>query len=515
MRPFTGIERDIRTGNKYMKNNDRYKRLIKFGSAAVIMAVHVVLYYLVWTYHYNNIIQERFWGRGNFLLAGVYGAILFLLHQLYGGLKIGYLQRNNIIYSQSIALFAVNVFAYVEVVLIDKKMHNAIPLVLLFLVDLLATVIWAFLFQWIYNLAFPPRELLVVYGERPVFNIMEKLNSRDDKYIMAGAIRLDKGIDRIMQEAPKFGGVLIGDLPSHDRNLILKRCYDDGIRVYLVPKISDIMVRSSSDLRLFDTPILLSRNDGLQIDQAFFKRILDIVSAAALLILSSPFFFAFSLAIKAEDHGPVFYTQKRLTKDGAVFDILKFRTMRVNAEKDGVARLAGENDDRITKVGKILRATRLAELPQVLNILKGEMSMVGPRPERPEIAAEYEKEIPEFKMRLKVKAGLTGYAQIYGRYNTTPYDKLKLDLTYIRNYSFFRDLQLIFMTPKIMFMKESTEGVKEGQTTASILDIDPYKPSANLKEEVFGKSYALEEELQKAEEREKRSGKRNKRRKRR
>ena len=138
MRPFTGVERDIRTGIKYMKNNDRYKRLVKFGSAAVIMAVHVLLYYLVWTYHYNNIIQERFWGRGNFLLAGVYGAILFLLHQLYGGLKIGYLQRNNIIYSQSIALFAVNVFAYVEVVLIDKKMHNAIPLVLLFLADLLA-----------------------------------------------------------------------------------------------------------------------------------------------------------------------------------------------------------------------------------------------------------------------------------------------------------------------------------------------------------------------------------------
>ena len=498
-----------------MKNNDRYKRLIKFGSAAVIMAVHVALYYFVWTYHYNRIIQEPFWYRGNFLLAGVYGGILLLLHQLYGGLKIGYLRRNNVIYSQSIALFLVNVFAYVELVLIDKKMHNVLPLMLLFLADLLATVVWAFLFQWLYNLAFPPRELLVVYGERPVFNIMEKLNSRDDKYVMAGAIRLDKGIDKIMREASKFGGVLIGDLPSHDRNLILKRCYDQNIRVYLVPKISDIMVRSSSDLRLFDTPILLSRNDGLQIDQAFFKRILDIVSAAALLILSSPFFIAFSIAIKAEDHGPVFYTQKRLTKDGQIFDILKFRTMRVNAEKDGVARLAGEHDDRITKVGKILRATRLDELPQVLNILKGEMSMVGPRPERPEIAAEYEKEFPEFQMRLKVKAGLTGYAQIYGRYNTTPYDKLKLDLTYIRNYSIFLDLKLIFMTPKIMFMKESTEGVREGQTTASFRDIEPYTAPVNLKEEVYGKSYILEDELRKAEEREKHSGKRNKKRKRR
>ncbi len=504
MRPF---------GEEYMKNNDRYKRLVKFGSAAVIMAVHIVLYYLVWTYHYNRIIAEPFWFRGNFLLAGVYGGILLLLHQLYGGLKIGYLRRNDVIYSQSIALLIVNVFAYVEVVLIDKKMHSVIPLVLLFAADLLATALWAVLFQWLYNIVFPPRELLVVYGDRPVSKITEKLNSRDDKYVIAEAIRIEKGIDRIMQEARNYSGVLIGDLPSHDRNLILKRCYDEDIRVYLVPKISDIMIRSSSDLRLFDTPILLSRNDGLQIDQTILKRILDIVSAGLLLILSSPFFLAFSVAIRAEDHGPVFYTQKRLTKDGKIFDILKFRTMRVDAEKDGVARLAGEHDDRITKVGHILRATRLDELPQVLNILKGDMSMVGPRPERPEIAAEYEKEIPEFKMRLKVKAGLTGYAQIYGMYNTTPYDKLKLDLTYIRNYSIFRDLKLIFMTPKIMLMKESTEGIKEGQTTASLKGTEPLVP-ANLKEEVYGKSYVLEDEIRKAEARSGGKGRNKKRKKR-
>jgi lipopolysaccharide/colanic/teichoic acid biosynthesis glycosyltransferase len=155
--------------------------------------------------------------------------------------------------------------------------------------------------------------------------------------------------------------------------------------------------------------------------------------------------------------------------------------MIVDAEKDGRPHPAGEKDDRITRTGHILRATRLDELPQVINILKGEMSMVGPRPERPEIAAEYEKEIPEFRMRLKVKAGLTGLAQIYGLYNTTPFDKLKLDLAYIRNYSFFQDLKLIFMTPKIMFMKEATEGVGEGQTTAS------------LKEEVYGKQFSYED----------------------
>lgn len=173
------------------------------------------------------------------------------------------------------------------------------------------------------------------------------------------------------------------------------------------------------------------------------------------------FFLVIAFLIKATDGGPVFYKQLRLTKGRQEFMIYKFRTMIQDAEKDGHARLASEKDDRILPVGRFLRATRLDELPQLINILKGEMSVVGPRPERPELAEEIEKELPEFAYRLKVKAGLTGYAQIYGKYNTTSYDKLKLDLTYIRNYSFFLDLKLMIMTPKIMLMKESTEGVME------------------------------------------------------
>lgn len=463
-----------------MNNNDRYKRLVKFGSAAVILAVEILLYYYVWTSHYNRIIQSPFWRRGNWLLVALYGVILIFLHRLYGGLKIGYLRRGNLIYSQILAVIMANFFAYLELVLIDKKMHNPSMLLLLTAADAVLIIAWVFLFQWIYNQIFPPRELLVIYGDRPVFHIMEKINSRDDKYILTGAISLEKGVDKIMEEAPKFGGIVIGDIPSHDRNLILKKCYDLGIRAYMIPKVSDILLRSSSNLTLFDTPLLLSRNDGLQVDQLFFKRILDLVSALLLLILSSPFFLIFSVLIKATDGGPVFYSQDRLTKDGRIFKILKFRTMRVNAEDDGVARLSEKDDDRVTRVGKLLRAIRLDELPQVLNILKGDMSMVGPRPERPEIAAEYEKEIPEFNYRLKVKAGLTGYAQVYGMYNTTPYDKLKLDLTYIRNYSIFLDLKLIFMTPKVMFMKEKTEGIQDGQTTAS------------LKEEVYGRNQLFE-----------------------
>ena len=264
--------------------------------------------------------------------------------------------------------------------------------------------------------------------------------------------------------------MVVGDIPSHERNLLLKKCYDAGIRVYMIPKISDILIRTSTNLNLFDTPILLSRNEGLQADQMLVKRIIDVVVSVIGIIITMPLFVMFGAAIHLTDRGPIFYKQTRLTLDGKLFEIYKFRTMREDAEKDGIARLAGEDDDRITAVGKLLRATRFDELPQLFNIIKGEMSLVGPRPERPEIAAEYMEELPEFSMRLKMKAGLTGYAQVHGKYNTTPYDKLKLDLHYIRNYSIWMDLILIVLTPKVLFMKESTEGVGEGEITANTKD---------------------------------------------
>ena len=453
-----------------MNRKEQYKRILKFGSAAVILLIEVGLYWLLWQLYLNNIIEERFWRRGIWLLSALYGVLLVFFLQTYGGLKIGYLKRGNIIYSHILSLFIVNTIGYFILALIDKKFHSPVSFILLTVVDGIIVCIWVFLFQWIYGVLFPPRRLLVVYGVRPVFSIMEKIGARDDKYVIGGSISIDEGIDKIMAKAKEFEGIVVGDVPSHDRNLILKKCYDSSIRVYMIPKISDILVRSSTNLNLFDTPILLSKNEGLQIDQMAVKRFIDIVVSLIGIILTSPLFVMFGAAIHLADRGPVFYTQTRLTIDGKLFKIYKFRTMRVDAEKDGVARLAGEVDDRITDVGKILRATRLDELPQLFNIIKGEMSLVGPRPERPEIAAEYIEDLPEFAMRLKMKAGLTGYAQVHGKYNTTPYDKLKLDLHYIRNYSLWMDLILIVLTPKVLFMKESTEGVGEGEINANNKD---------------------------------------------
>ena len=428
-------------------------------SSAAIVAMEAGIYGFVWVTYYNRILEFPFWRRGNWLMIAVYAVLLIFFEQMYGGFKVGFYKKWNVIYSQILALVIVNVITYLQIALIDKRFHSLTLMGGILVTEIMVAVIWAFAFQFIYSRLFPRRHMLLVYGERPIFHLMQKISTREDKYQICNIIHYEEGVDEIMRLADQYDAIIIGDIPAHERNQLLKRCFGQGIRTYTVPKISDIINRSSDDLNLFDTPLLLSRNEDLKIEQLFAKRMMDVVCSFLGLLISSPFFLIIAFLIKATDRGPVFYKQIRLTRNGKEFEIYKFRTMIQDAEKDGHARLASEHDDRILPVGRFLRATRLDELPQLINVLKGEMSMVGPRPERPELAAEIEKELPEFPYRLKVKAGLTGYAQIYGKYNTTAYDKLKLDLTYIRNYSFFLDLKLMIMTPKIMLMKESTEGV--------------------------------------------------------
>ena len=214
-------------------------------------------------------------------------------------------------------------------------------------------------------------------------------------------------------------------------------------------------------MHLFDTPLLLCKNMGLTFEQRFFKRALDLILSLLILIVLSPVMAVTAICIKVYDRGPVLFRQERCTIDGRIFKICKFRSMVINAEESGIAQLATEHDSRITPVGRVIRKLRIDEIPQLFNVLSGNMSLVGPRPERPEFTKLYSKKIPEFSYRLKVKGGLTGYAQILGKYNTTAYDKLKLDLMYIENYSFSLDLKLLLMTFKVIFQKESTEGFSD------------------------------------------------------
>ena len=448
-----------------LKTKEQYKRLIKLFFAAVMLIGLCLLYAAVWIGCYNDtILQMPFYRRGNWVMILNYGILLAFFLHTYGGFKIGYLKNGNLIYSQVISVLFANVLTYLQIAVIDRRFVDPIYLLPMTVAEILFIVGWTMLFQVVYRNLFPPRKMIFIEGDRDDYHLIDKMKARNDKYQICEVISYKYGIEKIKERIMRYDAVVLGDMSSHERNLLLKYCYFSGIRSYSVPKISDVLLRSSDELTLFDTPLLLSRNMGLTIEQRWIKRVEDLVVSLLMLVLFSPVFLIAAVSIKCTDGGPIFYQQERLTKDGKRFMIYKFRTMVVDAEKISGLVLASEKDPRVLPVGRILRATRLDELPQILNILKGDMSVVGPRPERPDLAAEIEKDVPEFSYRLKVKAGLTGYAQVYGKYNTTFYDKLKLDLMYIRKYSLLLDLKLILMTPKIMFLKESTEGVTKRLT---------------------------------------------------
>lgn len=452
-----------------MRKHESLKRAIILLLSLSGLILQTAVYGYLWYHIYFPYISYRlpFWQKGHWLLILLYFALLTLFSQTYGGIRIGYLKATDVFFSQFFALLCVNIISYIQLSLMALTLLRPSYMLWAAAVQLAIAAVWTILCQKVYQRLFPPRKLLLIYGERPIQDIMGKFASRPDKYDIVKSMNLTEGLPAIYDEITAgYGGIVLWDIPTSVRNDLLKYCYSKYIRVYLMPKISDVIIRGADPVHLFDTPIFLTREYSMTIEQRIVKRLIDVVCSLILIVLVSPFMLITALAVKLYDHGPVLYKQVRCTTGGKEFKILKFRSMRVDAEKDGVARLASQNDSRITPVGKFIRKVRLDELPQLFNILKGEMSFIGPRPERPEIIKQYMEDMPEFAFRMKMKAGLAGYAQVYGKYNTTPYDKLKLDLFYIENYTVWLDLKLMLLTLKILFKPESTEGIDEKQTTA-------------------------------------------------
>ena len=464
-----------------MKQKESKKRILVLILAFVGLCMQTAVYAWFWfNVYYPEVSRPhvsidgyalgnglKLYFRGHLLILAIYFILLLFFSNTYGGLKIGYLRPMDVFFSQIFALFMVNFISYFQISLLNNWLVQFLPIVEIFVIQLAIAFIWAYITNAIYMHIFPPRELLLVSGEFPADDIERKFNSRKDKYHIARKINISEGIDAVYKEClGNYDGVIIWDVPSQFRNGLVKYCYGRNIRIYVMPKITDVLLKGSSQLHLFDTPVLLLREYSIKIEQRAIKRVFDILLSLLLIILTSPIMLITAIIIKAYDRGPVLYKQIRCTKDRKEFKIMKFRSMKVDAEKDGVARLASKNDSRITPIGRFIRSCRIDELPQLFNILMRDMSFIGPRPERPEIIKQYLEEMPEFAFRMKVKAGLAGYAQVYGKYNTTPYDKLKLDLTYIENYSIWLDIKLMLLTVKILFTPDSTEGVEENQTTA-------------------------------------------------
>lgn len=456
-----------------MKNFDPYKRTILFFASMINVCMMTALFSYSWYHFYADMMYTyRFYRRGNYVVLSLYAVLLFFFSNMYGSLKIGRFRRIEVLLSQYLSLFLTNVVMYVVISLLAFRFVTPFYLFVVLLAEMLVSTIWNVIVIKLYNRIFQPWKILLVYGERPAADLVYKVEARRDKYAIYDAVNINEGMEQIKKRILDFQAVIIGDIPAVERNDVLKYCYAKKVRAYVIPKISDIILMGADRIHVFDTPFMLSRGYTLSFDQRFGKRTLDIILSVLLLIAASPFMLLTALAIKLYDHGPVFYSQVRCTKGGKEFAIYKFRSMIVDAEKKGGVQLAKEHDERITPVGRVIRAARIDELPQLFNILKGDMSFVGPRPERPELIKEYSQEMPEFVFRMRVKAGLTGYAQVYGKYNTTPYDKLKLDLFYIENYSFWTDIKLILMTVKTIFKPASTEGIEQEQTNALKEQVD-------------------------------------------
>lgn len=456
-------------------NREQYKRIIMFTISIVLLASLSAIFACVWYSAYADVIIQPFFRKGNWLVIGIYALLLYLFTKIYGGYRIGHLKRGEVLFSAMLSTLFVDVVTYFQISLIGRRFMDLRPIVAMAAADIFAIVIWVVFADKVYRKIFPPHQMLLIYGSDSAESLIYKMNTRVDKYDICEAVDIAKGLDQVYQCIDRFQAVIICDVKAETRNKLLKYCFSHSVRTYLTPKISDMLVRGADAIHLFDTPLLLCHNHGFTVEQRFVKRVMDLVLCSITAVLAWPVMLVIAVAIKLYDGGPVIFRQQRLTLNGKPFCVYKFRSMCIGAEDESGPRLAGQKDERVTPVGKWIRRIRFDEFPQILNILRGDMSIVGPRPERPEIAAEYEKQMPEFSFRLKVKAGLTGYAQVMGKYNTTPYDKLKLDLMYIENYSLFLDLKLILMTIKILFLPCSAEGVSNGVSPKAKLPFGSFK----------------------------------------
>ena len=450
-----------------MKRNESLKRISLFALNVFSLFLYTGLYAYAWFYYYYPIVNNHNQGiklyvNGHIVIILLYITILGILSRTYGSLKIGYLKPGDVFFSQTFSLLAVNIISYFQISLMHNWVVKTGPLALVFAAQLIIAATWALMCDALYKKMFPPRSILLIHGERDTADIIRKFAERGDRFNITKTINVAEGFAAIIKEAEgPYAAVALWELPLDVRNKLLKHFYAHSKRVYMIPKIPDVLIKGADQLHLFDTPVFLTREYALTVEQRLIKRLTDIVFSLILIIVTAPIMLIVAIIIRLYDKGPALFRQVRLTAGGKEFMIIKFRSMIVDAESDGVARLAGQKDERITPPGRVIRLTRMDELPQLFNILAGDMSFIGPRPERPEMTARYLEEMPEFAFRLKMKAGLGGFAQVYGKYNTSPHDKLKLDLAYIENYSLWLDFKLMLLTLRTVFKPDSAQGVKD------------------------------------------------------
>lgn len=416
-------------------------------------------------------------------------AVFYWFCHLMDGFRPSTAQLDEMIFNQIISAVMSNFISLIIIWMLSIHFPRLWPLLLSFLAQCLIIPILCKYYFYSYYYRNRPRKTLIIKDVREDVENLINENEMTGRFNIKAVMNIKDVMQDLDAALNGMEVIFLFGVHSHDRNIILKECTYRNIQLYIIPRVGDLVMSGTEEMHLLHLPILRSKRYNPTVEYRITKRVFDLLFSIVSMVVLSPIFLVVAIAVR-HDGGPVFYKQKRLTQNGRVFEIYKFRSMCVDAEKyTGAVLSTGEKDPRVTKVGRIIRACRMDELPQLINILRGDMTIVGPRPERPEIAEKYEKILPEFSLRLQAKAGLTGYCQVYGKYNSDPYDKLLMDLIYIAHPSIVEDLKIVLKTIKILFDKESTEGVSEH-----------YDPSAeDIKSMVEERPRKEEEEAEVAE----------------
>lgn len=449
------------------KNSNLVKKnIIKDVYKALSLVIAFLSASWLWYINISPYWETGYTGYMTLLLVGLlYCVVYWIFAKMYQAQKIGIFRLTELTYSQFLAFAISDAILFMESVIWFHGVERLKLWTYLigFMTQMSAIVLIIFVMNRLHAKWDEPRKILIVYGSGRYKSLVKKIRAKKRRYKIVGCISDELGIDEIKKRVNECESLYLYEVDATVKKELIWYCDKMGRNIYLTLSIDELLVMGFEISHTFDTPFIRSKRNAVRWYYPFIKRTFDIVCSVIVLILLSPLFLVVSIAIKLHDGGPIFFTQKRITNGHKEFLIYKFRSMIVDAEADGMKR-ATNDDDRITPIGKFIRATRIDELPQLLNIIKGDMSIVGPRPERIELDEAYTKQIPEFSNRLKVRAGLTGYAQVFGKYNTTPEDKLKLDLLYINQQSVMLDLKLILYTIKVILMPESTEGFEEDET---------------------------------------------------
>jgi len=447
-----------------MRNNRKYGGIWLLLMKLILFVVILNVFIIGRNAFYENTIFN-YWG--NYAVLILYAANLYFTSRIYRGFNFGSIDLSEIILSWVLCLIIANTMQYLVLSLIEMKLLPATGFLAIIGAQIVFALPMTAIINKLYYIQNPAQRAIIIYSKvKKAQEYSTIIEQHRKKFKIQKIVSNNEPFEVIRKCIEESETVFFLDVDENLRKILLEVCFSHNKRAYILPTFTSVLLNMADMSWISSTPMLLLKSSELDIGTRFIKRSVDIVLSSIAIVSLSWLMAITWLIIRLYDHKPAIYKQTRITKGGRHFTLYKFRTMREGAEDDGIPRLSTEGDERVTPFGRVIRKTKIDELPQLFNVLRGSMSLVGPRPERPEIAKQYEEAYPNFSFRTKVKAGITGYAQVYGRYSTAPDEKLLLDIMYIGKFSIWQDAILLLQTIKVILMPSKTVGIENGSVTA-------------------------------------------------